>query len=115
MRMRPSVEMATRLDEQVATADHVRALGPTMWSWSRQIREATGLPITTLAKRLKVSKQAVSKLEQNEATGSISLGKLDEIAEALNCVFVYGFVPKTSFALAAEQLQAKQDGARKAK
>ncbi len=115
MRMWPDVESAALLDGQVAEPDHLEAFKPTMAAWSRTVRKVTGLPISSLSKRLNISKQAVAKLEQNEAAGTISIAKLEAIANALDCELVYGFVPKRSFADAAERLQREQDKARKAK
>jgi predicted DNA-binding mobile mystery protein A len=49
-----------------------------------------------LASRLGVRPQTVETFEKSEATGSIQLGTLRRVAEALDCTVVYAFVPKTS-------------------
>lgn len=49
-----------------------------------------------LAIRLGVSRSAVTKLEQGEVSGGITIGKLDQIAAALDCTLVYALIPNTS-------------------
>jgi predicted DNA-binding mobile mystery protein A len=47
-----------------------------------------------LADRLGVIKQRVDRIEKDELGGNVTLKTLQETAEALNCDFVYFFVPK---------------------
>lgn len=47
-----------------------------------------------LARRLGLTRQAVSLLERSEAEGSIRLDSLRRAAEALDSVLVYALVPK---------------------
>jgi predicted DNA-binding mobile mystery protein A len=115
MRMVPYVHGAATLDAQLANPDHRAAFRPAMYDWSGTVRGVTGVPIVTLAKRLGITKQAVSKLEQHEADGTISLAKLEMLADALDCDFVYGFMPRESFESTAQNLQNRQDKARQAK
>jgi len=116
MRLRPRIEAAIELDKRVTPARRdLAALQPVMFNWSRTVREVVGLPLSTLAQRLNISKQAASKLELNEQRGAISLASLEAIAEALDCDLVYGFIPRKSFTEAAQRLQAQQDVARKSK
>jgi predicted DNA-binding mobile mystery protein A len=67
-----------------------------------------------LARRLQVSQPRVFKLEQNEPSGAITLKTMRQVAEALDCVFVYALVPRSSLeetvrtqarAVATERLQ----------
>lgn len=48
-----------------------------------------------LAKRLGVRQPSVVALEQSEAKGTIELGTLRRVAEALECTLVYALVPNT--------------------
>ena len=66
------------------------------FGWIRSIREALGMSGRQLAERLGVSKQSVSRLEQDEIVGAITIKTMRNVAESLDCAFVYGFVPKTS-------------------
>ncbi len=49
-----------------------------------------------LAIRLNVNKQRVGRIEQDETLGRITLKTLRKVAEAMDCIFVYGFVPRDS-------------------
>jgi len=115
MRMRPSARFARDIDRQLAKPDHVDALAPMMFAWSRNIREAIGLPVAVLARRMNISQPAATKLEQNEAAGTISLGKLSELAEALECELIYGFLPKRPLVEVAASIEERENKARKAK
>jgi predicted DNA-binding mobile mystery protein A len=49
-----------------------------------------------LAERLGVSSAAVNKLERAELHGGITVGKLAEVASALDCTVVYALVPNST-------------------
>jgi predicted DNA-binding mobile mystery protein A len=49
-----------------------------------------------LGKRLGVSKQRVAQIEKDELLGNATLKTVSQVAEAMNCSFVYWIVPKTS-------------------
>ena len=60
--------------------------------WVRTIRDFFGMTTTQLAKRLNVSQSRIVRIEQNEKNTKIST--MERIAEAMNCEFVYAFVPR---------------------
>ncbi len=62
--------------------------------WLRKAREALFLSTGEMAKRLKVSRSAYSKLERNEKVGGVLLRTLAEAAEAMDCELVYAIRPK---------------------
>jgi predicted DNA-binding mobile mystery protein A len=61
--------------------------------WLRTVRHALGMSGLQLAKRLGVTKSRVSKAEQGELTGSVTIKTMQSMAEAMNCRFVYAVVP----------------------
>jgi predicted DNA-binding mobile mystery protein A len=63
--------------------------------WIRAIREATGLTVREMAKRLRKAPSSVIYLEKSEAEYRISLGNLRRAADALGCQLVYAFLPKS--------------------
>jgi predicted DNA-binding mobile mystery protein A len=82
--------------------------------WIRAVREALGISGTQLAQRLKVSQPRIPKLEHDELSGAVTLKTMRQVAESLDCVFVYALVPRTSLEgmvreqarkVAAERLQ----------
>ncbi len=64
--------------------------------WIRAVRNALGMSARQLAGRLGVTQQRVALIEKEEPTGSITLKTMRKVAERLDCVFVYGFVPRIS-------------------
>ncbi|MFZ4714800.1 MAG: mobile mystery protein A [Bacteriovoracaceae bacterium] len=65
-------------------------------SWTRYIRLALGMSVSQLAARAKLSQNTISQIEKNEVEGKINLNTLKKMAEAMDCDFVYAFVPKVS-------------------
>ncbi len=61
--------------------------------WLRTVRTALGMSGTQLAKKLGVTKARISKAEQDEPHGSITLKTMQNMAQAMNCRFVYAVVP----------------------
>ncbi len=64
--------------------------------WIKAIRSALGMSLATLAKRVGVHKSRVAKIEQDEVAGNLTVKTMQKIADGLDCVFVYGFVPRHS-------------------
>jgi predicted DNA-binding mobile mystery protein A len=64
--------------------------------WIRAIREALGMSGKQLASRLNVSQPRIPRLEQDEVSGVVSLNTMRQAAEALDCVFIYAIVPRTT-------------------
>jgi len=62
--------------------------------WLRMVRNALGMSGTQLANRLGVTKARISKAEQGELTGSVTLKTMQNMASAMNCRFVYAVVPE---------------------
>lgn len=62
--------------------------------WLRTVRTAFGMSGTQLAKRLGVTKARISKAEQDEPNGSVTLKTMQAMADAMDCKFVYAVVPK---------------------
>jgi predicted DNA-binding mobile mystery protein A len=63
--------------------------------WIRAIREATGITVRELAKRLGKAPSVAAHLEGSEAEYRITLGSLRDAADALGCQLVYALVPKS--------------------
>lgn len=61
--------------------------------WTKAIREALGMTARQLAARMGVSSSRIPVIEKAEVTGATTIRTLRETAEAMNCSFVYAFVP----------------------
>jgi len=72
-----------------------KSLGPRPSDgWARTIRRALGMTVGDLGRRIGISAPAVSQLEKGEREYTITLSRLQTLAEALDCDLVYAFVPR---------------------
>ncbi len=85
-----------QLDGTLKNFSPLTSVNRPMRGWIRAIRDALGMNMRQFAHRLGVSKSRIPRIEQDEITGSLTLKTMNRVAEKLDCVFVYGFVPRTS-------------------
>lgn len=64
--------------------------------WIRAVRDALGMNGRQLADRLNVTRQRAALIEKDELGNSATLKTMRRVAEALDCIFVYAFVPRQS-------------------
>jgi predicted DNA-binding mobile mystery protein A len=62
--------------------------------WVNTIRTTLNMTREQLGNKLEVTKGAIQKIEEREATGQITINKLKDVGNALNMKFIYGFIPK---------------------
>lgn len=62
--------------------------------WVNTIRTTLNMTRDQLGTKLNLTKGAIQKTEEREATGQITINKLKAVGNALNMKFVYGFFPK---------------------
>lgn len=106
-----------QLDSTLKRFESLKTLVPPQKGWIRAIRDALGMTGEQLAARLNVNKQRVSRIQQDEKLGKVKIETLRNVAEAMDCVFVYGFVPRDSLeqtvrnqaGLVAKKLMAKSN------
>lgn len=60
------------------------------------MRDALGMSGRQFSQRLNVNPSRITEMEYGEISGSLTLKTMRKAAEALNCVFVYSIVPRTS-------------------
>jgi predicted DNA-binding mobile mystery protein A len=63
-------------------------------SWINYLRQGLGMRVAQLAARVGVAQSSISSSIKLEKEGRITINKLKEIADALECDLVYGFVPR---------------------
>ena len=61
--------------------------------WIKAIRESLGMTARQLAARMGVAPSRIPVIERAEVTGATTLRTLRQAAAAMNCAFVYAFVP----------------------
>lgn len=62
--------------------------------WIRTVRKALGMSGAQLARRLGVTRAAISNTEKAELVGGVTLKNMQQMAEGLGCRFVYAIVPE---------------------
>ena len=62
--------------------------------WLRVIREALGMSVSQLSKRLGVTPAGVLKYESSEKSGTITLASLKKVANQFDCDVVYFLKPR---------------------
>jgi predicted DNA-binding mobile mystery protein A len=83
-----------QLDRSFAESKDVLLGKQPKYGWVNEIREALGMTMQDLGERLGVIKQRVDRIEKDEVEGVVTLRTLQEAAAAMNCDFVYFFVPR---------------------
>ena len=101
----------SELNEAVARHRPIGGISRPAGGWLRPIREALGVTLTDLAKRLKVTPPAIRSFEQAEAEDRITLASLRRTADALGCDLIYALVPRSGSwsTLASDEAQARRD------
>ncbi|GLS37816.1 transcriptional regulator [Mesorhizobium tianshanense] len=61
--------------------------------WMKAIREALGMSTRQLATRMGAAPSRIHAIEKAEVSGATTIRTLREAAAAMNCTFVYAFVP----------------------
>jgi len=98
------------LDKRLAPLRRSAAFMRPPRGWVRAIRDALGMTAGQLADRLGVSQPRVTALERNEIEDRLTLGKLRQAAEALDCTLVYALVPNRPLgAMVEERARALAD------
>jgi predicted DNA-binding mobile mystery protein A len=82
-----------QLDDALAPLKLLKHISRPAPGWIREIREALGMRTADLAKRSGWAQSTVPGIEKNEAEGRITIETLQKAARALDCEFVYAFVP----------------------
>lgn len=81
-----------QLDRRLAPLRNARPVAPPR-GWVKAIRESLGMTVRQLAARMGVAPSRIPAIEKAEVTGATTLKTLQLAAEAMNCTFVYAFVP----------------------
>jgi len=101
-----------QLEKNLRQFEPLRDLPPPVKGWIRAIRDALGMNGKQFADRLGGHRSRTKQIEQQELTGSLTIKTMRRIAECLDCVFVYGFVPRSTLD-ATLRKQAQQVAAKR--
>ena len=102
--------LLTDLDKKlpVLTAAHKAATRPA-GGWLRAVRQALGLAQATVAKNAGVTQQGYAQFERGEVAGTLSVGNLQRVAEAMDCELAYFLVPRAARAKSFGELATRLD------
>jgi transcriptional regulator with XRE-family HTH domain len=62
--------------------------------WLRDVRQALGIPVAELARKMEMNPSVFFRLEKRERRKGVTLRTLEQMAEAMDCKLVYAIVPK---------------------
>jgi predicted DNA-binding mobile mystery protein A len=91
------------LDQRLVPLGPPSRYAPPRLGWVRGIRDALGMTAADLAARMGVTGPAVRSLENKEMDGGARLSSLRRAAEAMDCTFVYAFIPNSTLQQTVER------------
>jgi len=83
-----------QLDQKLANFKDAGMVLIPQKGWVNTIRTTLNMTRDQLGTKLNLTKGAIQKIEEREATGQITINKLKDVGNALNMKFIYGFIPK---------------------
>lgn len=81
-----------QLERRLAPLRELTLIAPPK-GWIKALRDSLGMTTRQLAARMGVAPSRIPVIEKAEVTGSTTLKTLWQVAAAMNCAFVYAFVP----------------------
>lgn len=85
-----------QLDKTMRRFESLKTTSTPPRGWVRAIRDTLGMTGDQLARRMGIKQQRIARIEQDEVRGKVTLQTMQKVAEAMDCVFVYGMVPRDS-------------------
>ncbi|MFN0064454.1 MAG: mobile mystery protein A [Myxococcaceae bacterium] len=86
-----------QVDVKVRALLALRGVVPPRSGWLKAVRESLGLSARQLGERLRITPQVITRMEQREEVGKVTLETLQRAARAMGCRLVYAIVPEGSF------------------
>lgn len=83
-----------QIDRSLEPFSGARSVSRPQRGWLRAVREALGITIREVSRKVRKTPQTVASFEKSEAADRITLQTLRRYAEALDCELVYAIVPK---------------------
>lgn len=92
--MRNKKQLALKqLDRKLTPFKGIEKIERPSEGWINIIRNSLNMTLEQLGKKLDMTKSGAKNLEEREASGTITIQYLKDVAFALDMNFVYGFVP----------------------
>ena len=84
----------SQIDRNLQSFGGARSVSRPQRGWLRAVREALGITMREVSRKIRKTPQTVASFEKSEAADRITLQTLRRYAEALDCELVYAIVPK---------------------
>lgn len=85
------------LDSRLSQLESLIDVPPPRSGWLKAIRGALGMTSRQLGTRVGATHQVVTRLEERETKGTVTLESLDRTARAMGCRLVYAIVPEPQY------------------
>lgn len=92
MNKKQTVLARKQLERRLAPVRELKLIAPPR-GWMKAVREALGMTTRQLAVRMDAAPSRIPAIEKAEVLGATTIKTLREAAAAMNCTFVYAFVP----------------------
>lgn len=83
-----------QIDKKLKQVSSLSKLQPPSEGWLYTIRQALGISLKQLGKKMHLTAAGVKEMEKREKNDSITIKSLKDFAASLELKFVYGFIPK---------------------
>jgi predicted DNA-binding mobile mystery protein A len=101
----------SQIDRNLQSFAGARSVSRPQRGWLRAVREALGITMREVSRKIRMTPQTVASFEKSEAADRITLQTLRRYAEALDCELLYAIVPKNGSLkqLAETRVRAKAE------
>jgi|KBSSwiStaDraftv2_1062776.scaffolds.fasta_scaffold312319_2 predicted DNA-binding mobile mystery protein A len=94
---RSLISQRNLIEQKVRKWTELRGDGIPRSGWIKAVRGALGMSTRQLAERVGVDQSNITRLEEREPSGNITLERLARVAKAMNCRLIYAIVPDDRF------------------
>lgn len=90
---------------------HVRNLfqpNPEKSGWIKVMRQTLGFSGAELARKMQVTRGLISNTEKAELEGRVTIKKMQEYADAMDCEFIYCMIPKDGIKNSVKEVEGSK-------
>ena len=91
------ISQRTLIEKKLRPWIALRADNAPRSGWIKAVRGALGMNTRQLADRVGVEQSNITRLEERESHGNVTLQRLAKAAKAMNCKLIYAVVPDDRF------------------
>jgi len=96
MTTRAKLLAVRQLDQSLSGFKKLKEIARPGKGWVHTIRKTLSMSAKQLGIRVGMSQAGIAQIENSEAEGKATLSSMNKMAAALDCTFVYGFVPNST-------------------